>query len=147
MAAKKRTSGQASKGRPAGDASGNDYAAWLMLVPKDKRQEIARFIEDHPIQEYDDLVSFGCKIMAALMEGRITPVIAKELRAWHELNFTIIAAKNAVDGNPQDAYTDIVTALVQVKRETKQIRGDYFDANELLDTREPVKVGVKNGQK
>ena len=147
MSQRKRTSGQASKGRPAADASGNDYAAWLMLVPKDKRREIARFIEEHPIEEYDDLVSFGCKIMAALMEGRITPVIAKELRAWHELNFTIIAAKNAVDGNPQDAYTDIVTALVQVKRNTKQIRGDYFDANELLDEREPVKVEVKNGQK
>jgi len=146
MANRKRTSGQAAKGRTAAEASGTDYAAWLMLVPKDKRQEIARFIEDHPIQEYDDLVSFGCKIMAALMEGRITPVIAKELRAWHELNFTIIAAKNAVDGSPQDAYTDIVTALVQVKRETKQIRGDYFDANELLDTREPVKAEVKNGQ-
>ena len=121
MTKRKRTSGQAAKGRTAAEAAGTDYAAWLMLVPKDKRQEIARFIEEHPIQEYDDLVGFGCKIMAALMEGRITPVIA-------------------------DAYTDIVTALVQVKRETKQIRGDYFDANELLDEREPVKVGVKNGK-
>ena len=116
-----------------------------MLVPKDMRREIAEFIEEHPIVEYDDLVSFGCKIMAALMEGRITPVIAKELRAWHELNFTIIAAKNAVDGNPQDAYTDIVTALVQVKRNTKQIRGDYFDASDLVASREPVKIEVNDG--
>ena len=146
MAQGKRTSGQAKKGRPAADASGNDYAAWLMLVPKDKRKEIARFIEEHPVVEYDDLVTFGCKIMAALMEGRITPVIAKELRAWHELNFTIIAAKNAVDGNPQDAYTDIVTALVQVKRSTKQIRGDYFDASDLADSREPVKIEVNDGK-
>ena len=145
MAQKKRTPGQAKKGRPASESSGNDYAAWLMLVPKDMRREIAEFIEEHPIVEYDDLVSFGCKIMAALMEGRITPVIAKELRAWHELNFTIIAAKNAVDGNPQDAYTDIVTALVQVKRNTKQIRGDYFDASDLVASREPVKIEVNDG--
>tara|TARA_R110000765_G_scaffold47393_2_gene97372 strand:+ start:1502 stop:1849 length:348 start_codon:yes stop_codon:yes gene_type:complete len=115
------------------------------MVPKDKRQEIAEFIEGHPIKEYDDLVTFGCKIMAALMEGRITPVIAKELRAWHELNFTIIAAKNTATGSPQDAYTDIVTALVQVKRETKQIRGDYFDAPDLVDTREKVKIEVNDG--
>ena len=146
MAAKKNTSGQAAKGRPGSDASGNDYAAWLMLVPKDKRQEIARFIEEHPIVEYDDLVSFSCKIMAALMEGRITPIIAKELRAWHELNFTIIAAKNSVEGNPQNAYTDIVTALIQVKRETNQIRGDYFDATELLTERDPIKVEVNDGK-
>ena len=146
MAQKKRTAGQAAKGRPTAEASGNDYAAWLMLVPKDKRKEIAEFIEGHPIAEYDDLVSFGCKIMAALMEGRITPVIARELRAWHELNFTIIAAKNAIDGNPQDAYTDIVTALVQVKRSTKQIRGDYFDASGLVDSREPVKIEVNDGK-
>lgn len=145
MAQKKRTSGKLTKGRPGSDSSGNDYAAWLMLVPKDKRKEIARFIEEHPVREYDDLVTFGCKIMAALMEGRLTPVIAKELRAWHELNFTIIAAKNAVNGTPQDAYTDIVTALIQVKRESKQIRGDYFDASELVDEREPVKVEVNDG--
>ena len=137
-----------SNQRPAATASGGgtDYASWLMLVPKDKRKEIAKFIEEHPIREYDDLVSFGCKIMAALMEGRITPVIAQELRAWHELNFTIIAAKNSVEGSPQDAYTDIVTALIQVKRETKQLSGDYFDANELLDERQPVAVEVKNGK-
>ena len=119
----------------------------MMLVPKDKRKEIAQFITEHPIEEYDDLVSFGCKIMAALMEGRITPIIAQELRAWHELNFTILAAKNTASGTPQDAYTDIVTALVQVKRETKQLRGDYFDASDLVDTREPVKVKVNNNGK
>ncbi len=122
---------------------GNDYSSWLMLVPKDKRKEIAKFIEEHPIKEYDDLVSFGCKIMAALMEGRITPVIAQELRHWHELNFTILAAKNTAAGTPENAYTDIVTALVQVKRETKQLRGDYFDASDLVDTREPLAVEVK----
>tara|TARA_R110000744_G_scaffold265652_1_gene379748 strand:- start:323 stop:679 length:357 start_codon:yes stop_codon:yes gene_type:complete len=116
-----------------------------MLVPKDKRQEIAKFVEEHPIKDYDDLVGFSCKIMAALVEGRITPVIAQELRAWHELNFTIMATKNSAEGNPQDAYTDIVTALVQVKRETKQLRGDYFDANELVEKREPVMVEAKNG--
>mgnify|MGYP003139815946 CR=1 FL=1 len=123
---------------------GGDYSSWLMLVPKDKRKEIAKFIEEHPIKEYDDLVSFGCKVMAALMEGRITPIIAQELRQWHELNFTILAAKNTATGTPQDTYTDIVTALVQVKRETKQLRGDYFDASDLLDTREPVKIKVND---
>ena len=129
----------------AAPSPGADYSSWLMLVPKDKRQEIAKFVEEHPIKDYDDLVGFSCKIMAALVEGRIPPIIAQELRAWHELNFTIMATKNSVEGNPQDAYTDIVTALVQVKRETKQLRGDYFDANELLEKREPVMVEAKNG--
>lgn len=141
----RRNRAQTPRQRTPADNPGTDYAAWLMMVPKDKRQEIAEFIEGHPIKEYDDLVTFGCKIMAALMEGRITPVIAKELRAWHELNFTIIAAKNTATGSPQDAYTDIVTALVQVKRETKQIRGDYFDAPDLVDTREKVKIEVNDG--
>ena len=137
MARRGRNSQQSNSPTPGGD-----YSRWLMLVPKDKRKEIAQFITEHPIEEYDDLVSFGCKIMAALMEGRITPIIAQELRHWHELNFTILAAKNTASGTPQDAYTDIVTALVQVKRETKQLRGDYFDASDLVDTREPVKIKV-----
>ena len=126
----------------AAPSPGADYSAWLMLVPKDKRKEIAEFIRDNPIREYDDLVSFGCTIMAALMEGRITPVVAQELRAWHELNFTILATKNSVEGSPQDAYTDIVTALVQVKRETKKLRGDYFNAEEVLEA-EPVALEAK----
>ena len=142
-----RKSRSNSNPRPsrAAPSLGADYSSWLMLVPKDKRQEIAKFVEEHPIKDYDDLVGFSCKIMAALVEGRITPVIAQELRAWHELNFTIIAAKNTATGSPPDAYTDIVTALVQVKRETKQIRGDYFDAPDLVDTRETVEIEVNDG--
>ena len=129
----------------AAPSPGADYSAWLMLVPKDKRKEIAEFIKEHPIKEYDDLVSFGCTIMAALMEGRITPIVAQELRAWHELNFTILATKNSIEGSPQDAYTDIVTALVQVKRETKKLRGDYFNAEEIVEA-EPVVLEAKNGK-
>ena len=77
------------------------------------------------------------------MEGRITPIIAQELRAWHELNFTIIAAKNAVSGAPGDTYSDIVTALVQVKRETKKLRGDYFEAETIEAVPEKIAIGEK----
>ena len=141
MARRNRTPQRNTRATPT---PGADYSSWLMLVPKDKRKEIADFIRDNPIQEYDDLVSFGCTIMAALMEGRITPVVAQELRAWHELNFTILATKNSVEGSPQDAYTDIVTALVQVKRETKKLRGDYFNAEEVVEA-EPVALEAKGG--
>ena len=143
MARKNR--GPQNRPSRAAPSPGADYSAWLMLVPKDKRKEIAEFIKEHPIREYDDLVSFGCTIMAALMEGRITPIVAQELRAWHELNFTILATKNSVEGSPQDAYTDIVTALVQVKRETKKLRGDYFNADEIVEA-EPVVLEAKNGK-
>jgi len=139
-----RTRSNQGRGRPT-EGGGGDYAQWLMLVPKDKRKEVADFISGHPVKTYDDLVSFGCKIMAALMEGRITPAIAKELRAWHEMNFTVIAAKNTTSDSPQDTYSDIVTALVQVKRETKKLRGDYFNADELEETRTPVVLEAKNG--
>ena len=141
MARRNRTPQRNTRATPT---PGADYSSWLMLVPKDKRKEIADFIRDNPIEEYDDLVSFGCTIMAALMEGRITPVVAQELRAWHELNFTILATKNSVEGSPQDAYTDIVTALVQVKRETKKLRGDYFNAEEIVEA-EPIALETKNG--
>ena len=141
MARRNRTPQRNNRSTPS---PGADYSSWLMLVPKDKRKEIADFIRDNPIQEYDDLVSFGCTIMAALMEGRITPVVAQELRAWHELNFTILATKNSVEGSPQDAYTDIVTALVQVKRETKKLRGDYFNGEEFVEA-EPVILETKIG--
>ena len=146
MPPKKKSESSGSIGRPraASNSPGSDYAQWLMLVPKDKRLEVAEFIKGNPIRHYDDLIDFNIKIMAALMEGRLTPVIAAELRQWHELNFSVIAAKNSMNGSPQDAYTDIVTALVQVKREAKKLQGDYFEA-ECLAVESPMKIEVGGG--
>ena len=138
--------GKSSKsvGRPRTAAtSGSDYSQWLMLVPKDKRKEVADFIQSRPIKSYDDLIDFNVHIMAALMEGRITPIIATELRQWHELNFSIIAAKHSASGTPEEGYTDVITALIRVKREAKKIRGDYFDAEEILEA--PDQIEVKGG--
>jgi len=139
-----RTKSNQGRGRPS-EGGGSDYAQWLLLVPKDKRKEVADFIASHRVETYDDLVSFGCKIMAALMEGRITPAIAKELRAWHEMNFTVIAAKNTKEESPDSTYSDIVTALVQVKRETKKLRGDYFTSTETIEENAPIVLEADNG--
>tara|TARA_R100000388_G_scaffold90050_1_gene71189 strand:+ start:323 stop:751 length:429 start_codon:yes stop_codon:yes gene_type:complete len=139
-----RTKSNQGRGRPS-EGGGSDYAQWLLLVPKDKRKEVAEFIAEHKVETYDDLVVFGCKIMAALMEGRITPAIAKELRAWHEMNFTVIAAKNTKEEAPDSTYSDIVTALVQVKRETKKLRGDYFSSSDVIEEQTPIIVEAKNG--
>jgi len=125
---------------------GVDYASWLMLVPKEKRKEVADFLTSANIKDYDDLVNFSVHVMAALMEGRITPVIAQELRAWHELNFTIMAAKNAVDGTPQGAHTDIIAALVHVRQTSKQLREDYFDNTDVIETL-PQREGLRIGEK
>jgi hypothetical protein len=134
-------------GRPRSNVSpGADYAQWLMLVPKDLRGEVAEFIRKHPLDTLEDLAEFNKVIMAAIMEGRITPIIASELRAWHELSFSIIAAKNSMNGSPENAYTDVITALVQVKRETKKIEPSYFEASDLTDLREPVKIAAGEGE-
>lgn len=132
------------KGRPP-EGGGGDYAQWLMLVPKEKRKEVAEFIASHPVRDYDDLLVFGCKIMAALMEGRITPAIAKELRAWHEMNFEVISAKNSGADSQESVHSDIITALVQVKRETKKLRGDYFTPQVIEEETEKLTLEAKNG--
>ena len=142
MARKKSKSNSGGMARNAG-TPGADYAQWLMLVPKDKRQEVATFIRSNPIESFDDMIRFNCEIMASLIEGRITPVVAVELRQWHELNFSVISAKNSLDGTPENTFTDVITALVQVKRNTQQLRGDYFDAEELTTGAE--RLEVKNG--
>ena len=141
MARKKKN---APAARNAG-TPGSDYAQWLMLVPKDKRQAVAQFIRANPINDYDDMIRFNCEIMAALIEGRITPVVAVELRQWHELNFSVISAKNSLDGTPDNTFTDVITALVQVKRNTQQLRGDYFDAEELPTGATEERLEVQNG--
>ena len=130
-------------GRPRTNSSpGADYAQWLMMVPKDARGEVSEFIRNHKLETYEDLIEFNKVVMAAIMEGRITPVIASELRQWHELTFSILAAKNSMNGSPESAYTDVITALVAVKRETRMIEPTYFDAGELTEVVEPEKVVV-----
>ena len=133
-----------SVGRPRKkpEDPGQEYASWLRLVPKDKRREVATVLASAKLGNYGNLVDFSVYIMAALMEGRITPVIAQELRAWHELNFTILATKNSVAGTPQNAHTDIIAALVHVKQTSKRLRTDYFDDVDVKPSLSPVPVRV-----
>ena len=82
-------------------------------------------IKKHPVKDYDDLVSFSQVLMAELMQGNITPAIAREARLWTELMFTVLATKNTALGTPEAAYSDVITALVAVRRESPRIEASY----------------------
>jgi hypothetical protein len=125
--------------RPQGE--GPEYRNWLTLVPPEQRENIAALIKKHPVKDYDDLVSFSQVLMAELMQGNITPAIAREARLWTELMFTVLATKNTALGTPEAAYSDVITALVAVRRESPRIEASYtmVDAEPL-----PEKIVVNN---
>jgi len=76
-------------------AEGSDYLVWLEQVPLKERKRIAR------------------------LQGTITPVIARELRYWAELLFTVIATENSAAGTPENAQQDIITSLLMVQQSVK----------------------------
>jgi len=116
---------------PASD--GADYSAWLAQVPLDKREVISKFLRTNPVNDYEDVLNFSQFLLAELIEGNITPVIAREARSYLELIFTIIATKNSAMGTPGNAYMDIIGALIQVKQEAPQITASYSTDAEVID--------------
>ena len=116
---------------PASD--GADYSAWLAQVPLDKREVISKFLRTNPVKDYEDVLTFSQFLLAELVEGNITPVIAREARNYLELIFTIIATKNSAMGTPGNAYMDIIGALIQVKQNAPQITASYSTDTEVID--------------
>ncbi len=100
-------------------AEGSDYLVWLEQVPLKERKRIARLLEEHKVQDYVSLITFSQAIMIKIVEGTITPVIARELRYWAELLFTVIATENSAAGTPENAQQDIITSLLMVQQSVK----------------------------
>ena len=135
----------ARQGRSAGQRSGEgpEYRSWLALVPPEEREAIAALVKKHKIKDYDDLVGFSQIILAEMIEGNITPAIAREARLWTEMMFTVLATKNSAMGTPEAAYSDVITALVQVRRESPKIEAAYTVNEEVIDV-EPSKIAMND---
>jgi len=127
-----------------GSGEGPEYRSWLTLVPPEQREAIATLVKKHQIKDYDDLVGFTQIILAEMVEGNITPAIAREARLWTELMFTVLATKNSAMGTPEAAYSDVITALVQVRREAPKLEAAYTVAPEEVITVEPQKLTVND---
>jgi len=127
-----------------GSGEGPEYRSWLTLVPPEQREAIATLVKQHPIKNYDDLVGFTQIILAEMIEGNITPAIAREARLWTELMFTVLATKNSAMGTPEAAYSDVITALVQVRREAPKLEASYTVASEEVIDVSPQKMLVNN---
>ena len=124
---------------PAGD--GPEYRNWLTLVPPDKREAFAAAIQEESADDYDGLVSMAKTCLVQLLGGTMTPAISKEARQWTELMFSIQATKNSAQGTPEAGYQDIITALVQVRREAPKIEAAYTVIdNDVENYVEPEKV-------
>tara|TARA_S200002703_G_C3802164_1_gene247998 strand:- start:1863 stop:2102 length:240 start_codon:yes stop_codon:yes gene_type:complete len=78
-----------------------------------------------------------------MIEGNITPAIAREARLWTEMMFTVLATKNSAMGTPEAAYSDVITALVQVRREAPKLEAAYTLTDEIIDI-EPEKIVVND---
>jgi hypothetical protein len=110
-------------------------------VPPDKREAFAAAIQEESAEDYDGLVSMAKTCLVQLLGGTMTPAISKEARQWTELMFSIQATKNSAQGTPEAGYQDIITALVQVRREAPKIEAAYTVIdNDVENYVEPEKV-------
>lgn len=129
---------------PKDDAT--EYSNWLRLVDSDKRALLRKYFTDQQLREYDDVLDFCKSVLGALVAGDLTPAIARETRLLLELMFTVVAAKNTASGTPEDAYTDIVAALVSVRKSSPRIQASYTVENATPAYIEPLeKLTVNKG--
>jgi hypothetical protein len=105
---------------------------------------IAGLLKKHEVKDYDDLISFSQILLAELIEGNITPAIAREARRYAELMFTIVATKNAAQGTPEAAYSDVITALVSVRREAPRLEASYTVVDAIPIESEPERIVVND---
>lgn len=106
-----------SGGRPpTAESTGIEYRSWLATVPEVERIRIADMLADHKLETYKDMGGFVQSIMVEVMRGNVTPAVSKELRYWAEILFTILSVEATASGRPEDATTDVITALLAVAR-------------------------------
>jgi len=123
MASKKKTPVKYTRSQPASE--GADFRSWLTLVPEDKRKEVAKIIKANPVTDYKSVITLSQLMLSELVEGNLTPAISREARHWTELIFTAIATENTALGTPEAAYSDVITALVSVRREAPKLEAAY----------------------
>ena len=123
MASKKTTPVKYTKSQPASE--GADFRSWLTLVPEEKRKAVAEIIKQNPVSDYKSVITLYQQMLSELVEGNLTPAISREARHWTELIFTAIATENTAAGTPEAAYSDVITALVSVRRESPKLEASY----------------------
>ena len=132
---KKKSTKMGRPVQPRNDAA--EYTNWLRLVDADKRKLLQQHFSQQKLREYDDVLDFCKAVLGELVAGNLTPAIARESRLLMELMFTVVAAKNTAAGTPEDAYTDIVAALVAVKKSSPRIQASYTVENATPNYVEP----------
>lgn len=138
MAEKKKTTYAKGGGQTS---EGSDYRSWLTLVPEEKRGVVAKLIKENPVTDYKGVIGLSQMMLAELVEGNLTPAVSREARHWTELIFTVIATENTALGTPDAAYSDVITALVAVRREAPKLEASYT----VVDAEVPEKILV-NGE-
>jgi len=140
MASKKKTPVKYTRSQPASE--GADFRSWLTLVPEDKRKEVAKIIKANPVTDYKSVITLSQLMLSELVEGNLTPAISREARHWTELIFTAIATENTALGTPEAAYSDVITALVSVRREAPKLEAAYTFVDAI--TAAPEKIVIND---
>lgn len=127
-------------------SAGADYAAWIMLVPVERRREMEEAVKAHPLDTFEDLTAFGRLVQGFIIRGMITPTISVELRQWAELQYTAIAARSG--GGQQSDIAAIITAAASAAKEARakpRTLTVYEDLTEADTTSERPRVKLSAG--
>ena len=100
------------------------HRQWVGTVPSQTRQRIARSLDSN-VSGLEEVSHIAKTLLGELLKGNLPPEISKEARSWTELLFTVEATKHSTKGTPEAAFDDVITALVQVRREAPRLEPAY----------------------
>lgn len=117
------------------------YTSYLNNVAPARRDEMARAIEDVPVDDYEGVLAVAKKGLAAVFAGDLSPEMSQEARAWAELMLVTMDRREQRD-NPQVAPRTNVFVLMEEARQqalTHPIEATYTTVKKP----EPLPIAAK----
>jgi len=110
------------------DNRGQQYKEWLDLVPATRRQELAKEIKDHDVNDLTSLTKATMSVFTGIIAGDISPVIAESALPFAQLTFQVLAARDSQTG--AGATQDNLLLSVLMANKTEPLAPSYAHAIE-----------------
>lgn len=109
----------------------SDWLAWLATVPTEDRVSLANQIRALKEPTFETIGDLASEAMASILEGKISPDISRELRAWTELKMATVAASTAT--RTPGSQVTLVGLLTETDFDVPKLEPAYTRKEKVLE--------------
>ena len=109
----------------------SDWLAWLATVSTEDRTALAEKARATNEPTFEALSDLTTEMMAALLEGKISPDVSRELRSWTELRMATVAASRAT--TTKGSQVTLVGLLTDTDFESVPLEPTYTRRERIIE--------------